>query len=220
MKVVIFDMDGLMFDTEKVFIKAWDYAGEKLGIGKAGYMTLRTLGMSIVMSKSIWIEEFGDKYNEILLRQYTKEFLKDYYSKNIVPVKEGLFELLEYLKSKNVKLAVASSSPQWEVNKHLSDVNIQNYFTAIICGDMVKNSKPDPMIYSNTIKILGKKPEDCYALEDSKNGVLSAVAAGCKTIMIPDLWEPNNEILEIIDSKFCNLKGVINYFKDNNVFKN
>ena len=73
---VIFDMDGLMFDTEKVFIKAWDYAGEKIGIGKAGYMVYKTLGMSIVASYEIWNEEFGDRYNQEELRKYTKEFLK------------------------------------------------------------------------------------------------------------------------------------------------
>ena len=64
MKTVIFDMDGLMFDTESVFVKAWDYAGEKMGIGKAGYMTMKTLGASIAMSKDIWITEFGEDYNE------------------------------------------------------------------------------------------------------------------------------------------------------------
>lgn len=76
---VIFDMDGLMFDTEKVFIKAWDYAGERIGIGKAGYMVYKTLGMSIVASYEIWNEEFGDRYNQEELRKYTKEFLKNYY---------------------------------------------------------------------------------------------------------------------------------------------
>ena len=96
---VIFDMDGLMFDTEKVFIKAWDYAGEKIGIGKAGYMVYKTLGMSIVASYEIWNEEFGDRYNQEELRKYTKEFLKNYYENNKVPVKQGLYVLLEYLKN-------------------------------------------------------------------------------------------------------------------------
>lgn len=64
MRAVIFDMDGLMFDTERVFVEAWDYAGEKIGVGKAGYMTLKTLGMSIAMSREVWLEEFGEKYNE------------------------------------------------------------------------------------------------------------------------------------------------------------
>lgn len=85
---VIFDMDGLMFDTEKVFIKAWDYAGERIGIGKAGYMVYKTLGMSIVASYEIWNEEFGDRYNQEELRKYTKEFLKNYYENNKVPLKQ------------------------------------------------------------------------------------------------------------------------------------
>ena len=88
---VIFDMDGLMFDTEKVFIKAWDYAGEKIGIGKAGYMVYKTLGMSIVASYEIWNEEFGDRYNQEELRKYTKEFLKNYYEARIVCL-VGVFE--------------------------------------------------------------------------------------------------------------------------------
>ena len=121
---VIFDMDGLMFDTEKVFIKAWDYAGERIGIGKAGYMVYKTLGMSIVASYEIWNEEFGDRYNQEELRKYTKEFLKNYYENNKVPVKQGLYVLLEYLKEANAKLAVASSSPRWEVEKHLNDAGI------------------------------------------------------------------------------------------------
>lgn len=95
---VIFDMDGLMFDTESVFVKAWDYAGEQMEIGKTGYMTLKTLGMNIAASKEIWISEFGERYNEQELRKYTKQFLTDYYAKNRVPVKKGLYVLLAYLK--------------------------------------------------------------------------------------------------------------------------
>lgn len=105
---IIFDMDGLMFDTEKVFIMAWDYAGEKIGIGKAGYMVYKTLGMNIVSSYNVWKEEFGDRYNQEELRKYTKEFLQKYYSENTVPVKKGLYNLLNYLKENSCKMAVAS----------------------------------------------------------------------------------------------------------------
>ena len=183
---VIFDMDGLMFDTEKVFIKAWDYAGERIGIGKAGYMVYKTLGMSIVASYEIWNEEFGDRYNQEELRKYTKEFLKNYYENNKVPLKQGLYVLLEYLKNANAKLAVASSSPRWEVEKHLNDAGIIDCFSAII-------------------------------LEDSKNGLLSAYRAGCKSIMVPDLWQPDEEILQIIKGKYSDLEQVKKAFESGEI---
>jgi len=205
---VIFDMDGLMFDTEKVFIDAWDYAGEKIGIGKAGYMVFKTLGMNIVMSREIWKEEFGDRYDQEELRKYTKEFLSQYYEENKVPVKPGLYVLLEYLKNENAKLAVASSSPKWEVEKHLKDAGIRDYFSVIVCGDMVKKSKPEPEIYLKACDMLEVKPEDCFALEDSKNGLLSAYRAGCKPIMVPDLWQPDEEILQVIKAKYSDLEQV------------
>ncbi len=205
---VIFDMDGLMFDTERVFIKAWDYAGEKIGIGKAGYMVYKTLGMSIVASYNIWKEEFGDSYNQEELRKYTKEFLQKYYAENKAPVKKGLYNLLDYLKQINCKMAVASSSPRWEVEKHLKDANIYDYFQGVVCGDMIQNSKPDPEIYLRACELLKANPAECYALEDSKNGLLSAYRAGCKPIMIPDLWQPDDETLNIIFAKYSDLDEV------------
>ncbi|MDE7268644.1 MAG: HAD family phosphatase [Lachnospiraceae bacterium] len=205
---VIFDMDGLMFDTESVFVKAWDYAGEQMGIGKTGYMTLKTLGMNIAASKEIWISEFGERYNEQELRKYTKQFLTDYYAKNKVPVKKGLYVLLSYLKENGVKMAVASSSPKWEVEKHLRDADVYEYFMGIVCGDMIERSKPHPEIYLKACALLGSAPGDTYALEDSKNGLLSAYKAGCKPVMIPDLWQPDEEVLQIIIGKFDDLEQV------------
>lgn len=210
---VIFDMDGLMFDTEKVFIKAWDYAGEKIGIGKAGYMVNKTLGMNIVAAYEVWKEEFGEHYNQEELRKHTKAFLKKYYEENKVPVKPGLYVLLEYLKNANSKLAVASSSPRWEVEKHLADAGVIDYFSVIVCGDMVKKSKPAPDIYIKACEMLDVKPEECIALEDSKNGLLSAYKAGCKPVMVPDLWQPDEEILQIIKGKYSDLEQVKKAFE-------
>ena len=110
MKAVVFDMDGLMFDTERLAILAWDYAGEKMGIGKAGYMVYKTLGVNVAASNEIWRSEFGAKYNEEELWNYTREFNNDFYANNKVPVKKGLYVLLDYLKNNGYKLAVASST--------------------------------------------------------------------------------------------------------------
>ncbi|MEE0958671.1 MAG: HAD family phosphatase [Lachnospiraceae bacterium] len=205
---IIFDMDGLMFDTERVFIMAWDYAGEKIGIGKAGYMVYKTLGMNIASSYKVWKEEFGDGYNQEELRKYTKEFLTNYYNENKVPVKKGLYNLLDFLQKNDCKMAVASSSPRWEVEKHLKDAGIYEYFKGIICGDMVENSKPDPEIYLKACALLEANPSECYALEDSKNGLLAAHRAGCRPIMVPDLWQPDEDILKIIDGKYEDLDEV------------
>lgn len=203
---IIFDMDGLMFDTEKVVIKAWDYAGEKIGVGKAGFMVYKTLGMNRAASNNVWKEEFGDRYSEEGLRKYTKEFLKKYYDENTVPVKKGLYVLLDFLKSKQCKMAVASSSARHEVEKYLKDTGVKDYFLDIVCGDMIENSKPEPDIYLKACELIGAEPENCYALEDSKNGLLSAYRAGCKPIMIPDLWQPDEEIMKIIVARYDDLE--------------
>jgi HAD superfamily hydrolase (TIGR01509 family) len=194
MKAVVFDMDGLMFDTERVAILAWDYAGEKMGIGKAGYMVYKTLGVNVTASNQIWRDEFGGKYNEEELWKYTREFNNDFYSKNKVPVKKGLYVLLDYLRNNDYKLAVASSTSKRGVERNLKDAGVLEYFDAVICGDMVEKSKPEPEIYLKACGALGADPSEAIALEDSRNGLLSAHRAGMKVIMVPDLWEADEEV--------------------------
>lgn len=203
-------MDGLMFDTERVFIEAFDYAGEKCGVGKAGFMNQKTLGMSIRESRPLWVQEFGGAYNENEFRRYTKEFLQNYYGRNRVPIKKGLINLLDFLNSLGCKTAVASSSPHWEIVSHLKDagIGIYNSFQVIVGGDMVSRTKPDPELYLTACEKLGEAPENCIALEDSKNGLFSAYKAGCKPVMVPDLWQPDPETERILYQKFADLDEV------------
>ena len=126
---------------------------------------------------------------------------------------------MEYLKNANAKLAVASSSPRWEVEKHLNDAGIIDCFSAIICGDMVEKSKPAPDIYIKACEMLNENPEECIALEDSKNGLLSAYRAGCKPIMVPDLWQPDEEILQIIKGKYSDLEQVKKAFESGEILR-
>ena len=208
MRAFIFDMDGLMFDTERVFVAAWDYAGEQLGLGKTGYMVMKTMGCNTEGCNRIWRETFGDDLDLNALWAHTRDFLEDYYSRYAVSAKKGLYELLTYLKRKGYKLAVASSTRRDKVEQHLQRANVRQYFDVVIGGDMVENSKPAPDIYLKAAAALGEKPESCYALEDSRNGLLSAHAAGCKAIHVPDLWQPDDEVKTFILGPFEDLLAV------------
>ena len=157
MNAVIFDMDGLMFDTERVFVEAWDYAGEMTGIGKAGFMVLKTLGLNVAAAQGVWYEEFGERYDAEAIRKYSREFIGSYYAKNKVPVKKGLYPLLNWLKERGCKMAVASSSPSREVEHHLRDAGVEEYFSAIIGGEMVTKSKPEPEIYIKACELLNEE---------------------------------------------------------------
>ncbi len=208
MKAFIFDMDGLMFDTERVFIGAWDYAGEKMGLGKAGHMVMRTLGMNTPACNQAWREEFGEDVDIDALWGYSREYLEAYYSKYAVSAKPGLYDLLTYLKRQGCRLAVASSTKRAKVEKNLVDADVRHYFDVVIAGDMVERSKPEPDIYLRAAAELGVEPADCIALEDSRNGLLSAHAAGMRVIMVPDLWQPDDMVKEFILGPFESLLNV------------
>lgn len=213
MEAVIFDMDGLMFDTERIFIEAWDYAGEKIGIGKVGYMNLKTLGLNKKEADAVCRQEFGENCDLEELRRYSKEFISNYYKNNKVPVKKGLYHLLDYLKERKFHLAVASSSPRWEVERHLKDAGVFEYFEAVVCGDMIEKSKPAPDIYFAVCENLALSPSVCYAIEDSKNGLLSAYRAGCVPLMVPDLWQPDEEVRQFVAGIFEDLEKVKDYLE-------
>lgn len=208
MRAVIFDMDGLMFDTERILMEAWDYAGEKIGIGKAGFMAIKTLGMNLARSKKVWDEEFGDTYDLEALTKATLEYYKGFYADHQVPVKKGLYILLEYLKSAGFVMAVASSSPKELVYHNLNSAGVEKYFSAIVHADMVEKSKPEPDIYLKASELLGIPAEECYALEDAKSGLLAAYRAGCEVIMVPDLWQADEVTEAILTAKLNDLEEV------------
>ena len=213
-KAVIFDMDGTMFDTERVFILAWDYAGEKTGIGKAGHMVMKTHGASIRDSRDIWQREYGNRFHEDEIRKYSKDFITEYYLHHETPIKTGLFELIEYLKNKRIMLGISTSSPRYEVDIHLRSAGLTDCFHAITDRDMVENQKPAPDSFTKTCELLGANPVNCFALEDSKNGILSACSAGCKAIMIPDLWQPDDDTKKLLYAQCDTLHDVIRVIEE------
>lgn len=211
-EAVIFDMDGLMIDTERLYFQAWDYAGEKIGIGKAGDMNWKCLGVTDEAAEKIWKQTYGEDFDFPRFLSYAREFFADYFTHHPVPAKKGLRELLEYLKQANIPMAVASSSAEQLVLSHLDSIGVRDFFSVIVCGDMVEHSKPEPDIYLKAASLLHKDPAVCAALEDSRNGLWSAHRAGCQPVMVPDLWQPDEETSAILANKADCLSDLIPWF--------
>jgi HAD superfamily hydrolase (TIGR01509 family) len=205
---VVFDMDGLMFDTERVFVQAWDAVGERMGVGKAGDMVLKTIGMSTQSAYGLWTARFGEDFDMDALRAHTRAFLRAYYQTHDTPLKPGLFEALDALKARGLALAVASSTKRAEALGHLDGAGVTGYFDALIFGDMVERTKPDPEPYRRACQALGLGPEVCLALEDSPSGIRSAHAAGLRVAMIPDLYPPDADILSRLCARLDSLAEV------------
>lgn len=215
-KAVIFDMDGVLFDTERICRLAWDYAGEQMEIGKAGYMIIKTLGMNAQTAIQILKNEFGDDFDAEKFKQTAKDFSYNYFDTNGMPMKKGVKNILNYFKNNNYKIALASSTSTSSVIHHLDNAKIKHYFDVIVCGDMIEKSKPEPDIYLKATELLNISPAECYAIEDSKNGLKSAHGAGCKTIMVPDLWNGDDETDGFIFAKCTDLYDVIEIIKQQN----
>lgn len=211
LSAVIFDMDGLMFDTEDIIRRAWDVVGPQMGFGKMGHHIFNTLGMNAAKRRQYFadacgkdfpFDEFTKKY-----RAQCEQFMAEYG----VPVKDGLLELLDYLKGTGVKLAVATGSSEFFAKEKLSGAGCLSYFEGILCGNMIERSKPDPEIYIKTCNMLDVPCEEALALEDSPYGLQAAVAAGMYTIMVPDLIKDAGEIEQKITAKLPSLHAVQEY---------
>ena len=205
---VVFDMDGLMFDSHQIFIDAWNYAGEKVGAGKLGYLVKKALGYDFEKKKSIWIKEFEtpSKFDEAY--KHFERFMFDHFDNKEATPRKGLYTLLDFLKKRGAKIAVASNSPKYIVEKNIKSAKISDYFDAIVCVDMVKNPKPDPELYFKACEFIDSDPKNTFALEDSKTGIIAAYSAGCKPIMVPHLCQPDGETLNMIVAKYDDLEQV------------
>ena len=212
---VIFDMDGLMFDTEDMIRRTWDVVGPRMGYGKMGHHIFNTLGMNAAKRRSYFAGALGEDfpYDEFTV-QYRKE-CEDYLDEYGVPIKEGLFELLDYLKANDIPMAVATGSSEFFAKEKLTKAGCIDYFQTIICGNMITHSKPDPEIYQKTCAEIGVACEESLALEDSPYGLLAAVAAGMYAIMVPDLIKDAGEVERKITAKLSSLPEVLTYIKEN-----
>lgn len=194
---VIFDMDGLMFDTERIYADMERRIAREWGLEGIEEIISESYGVNTNLIRKMYYKKYGDDFDYQGFLELTIKYVYEYYETHEIPVKPGLYETLDLLDELGCSKAVATST----FNKHaislLKAADVHDRFDVIVTGDMVEKSKPAPDIFLRASKLLETAPVDCVVLEDSFNGIRGAHAAGMIPIMIPDIKKPTPEIKQL-----------------------
>lgn len=213
-KAVIFDMDGLMFDTERIAAMGWRHAGEKLGFEITEQELCQLRGRNVIAGRKLFHMWYGDRVTYDEGRSLRAAYVKQYIEKHGTPVKDGLEDLFAYLTSHGYQKAIATSSSRETAERYFQYAGLAFDFEQSVCGTEVAVSKPAPDIFRKAAEKLNLKPEQCLVLEDSYNGVRAGAAAGCQVVMIPDIQEPDEEIRKLCRKVCRNLREVIPFLEN------
>lgn len=206
---VIFDQDGLMFDTERISAESWRLAGEETGVVLKEEFLCTIRGMNRADAAARFHEVFEDKIDFEALRDRKNQYFRQILKERGVPVKPGLRELLAYLKAHDYKMILATASTKEYSMGNLKETGIDSYFSRIVSGDMVAHSKPDPEVFLRAAEALEEEPRHCMVLEDSLNGVEAGLKGGFVTVMVPDLTQPDEALRSRVAAVCGSLREVI-----------
>ena len=211
---VIFDMDGVIFDSEKCCLHCWTEIAKRYNLPNIKDVFYKCIGTNKVQSEMIVEEAYSEQYGAGIAKKLMGEsslLFHELYDNGNLDLKPGVVEILEYLKQNGIKMAVASSTRKAVVETELSDAGLLGYFDKIIGGDAVRISKPNPEIYLLACRTLEVEPENTFAIEDSFNGIRAAHAAGMRPIMVPDMIPPDEEMKQISEVICKDLYEVISF---------
>ena len=213
-RLVIFDMDGLMFDTERIAVDSWRHAGDQLGFAISPEMIIETIGLNRKDTKAMLLRHLTDGFPYEEARRHRIRYAEETIAINGVPVKEGLFELLDDLDAAGILKAVGTSTERARAQNLLELAGIRDRFDVIVCGDDVERGKPWPDIFLAAAAKLGCDPAACMVLEDSESGLTAAHRAGMLPVLIPDLKAPSREALSLAFQVFSSLTEFRRYLSD------
>ena len=198
-KAVLFDMDGILFDTEIVMKEGWQKAARELNFTLTEEHLSQMRGSALPRSRKLFEEWFHGQVTYDEGRAIRTAYLNDYIRRNGVPEKPGLHEFLSWLKEHSIKVAVATSTTRRVAEDYWKQSGIDQYINASVCGDEVINSKPDSEIFLKAASLLKVPIAACIVAEDSINGLKAARAAGAISCMIPDLTPYTKELFPFCD---------------------
>ena len=211
MKLIIFDMDGVIFDSEQAVFDGWKELSIKYGFENLEIPYKKCIGVNAVKAREIFLDYYGEDFP---YDEYCAEQSRNYHAKydgGRLPLKPGIKELLKALRAKDYKIAVASSTRVGLVKQQIEDAGLAEFFDVYVGGDMVERSKPNPDIFVEAANRLsdGTDNKDIFVIEDSYNGIRAAHAAGMRPVMVPDMVEPNDEMREKAEFIKDSLEDVI-----------
>ena len=214
-ELFLFDMDGLLFDTETIYVEYGREVAKKMGYVITKEIVEKTTGVVNDKARILFKEALGEDfpYDEVMrtVRSHIFELAK----KSEVPLKPGALELLEFLKENKKQMILATSSDLYMAKALIEGKDLTKYFSHFVTAEDVVHGKPDPEVFLIGAKKAGVAPKKTAVFEDSFNGIRAAHAAGTFPIMVPDKLKPTEEIEKLVYKKFNSLVEVLDYFKGN-----
>lgn len=211
-KAVIFDMDGVIYDTEKVYLDGWMKVFKEYGYEMKKEYYISVMGTGRKNVKKVFLELYGkDLPIEEMYKKKDEELFRVVENQGI-PLKENALELLDFLKENKVKIALGTSAKRERLEKQLKE-DVRKRFDVVVCGDDVEKSKPNPDIFLKAAEKLNVKPNECIVIEDSTSGIKASYNAGMMGIHVEDLKPVDDEILKYAYKNFKSLNDVKNYLQ-------
>ena len=205
LKAVIFDVDGTLLDTERIYMQAWKEAAAEQGYVMPDELLRKTRAVDAKVAAQIFEEEIGNGFSYQKTRPIRVRIAEEIIERESPILKPGVLELLSFLREKGIRLSVASSTKTKTTKEHLQINGIADWFEVIVGGDMITKGKPNPDIFLKAAELLGEAPENCIVVEDSPAGIRAGSAAGMKTVLVPDQAAITQEIMDLADVQMKSL---------------
>lgn len=211
-QAVLFDMDGTITDTERIYQDYWYSCAQDLGFcefTRQDCLDLRSLNNAD--AEKMLLTRYEGRVDYHLLHNAVSKCVQEHLETHPIPVKPGVSEVLNHLHNAHIPAAIVTAGRLEPAKARLAKAGLLDLFDDVISAHDVPHGKPYPDPYLHACKALGVLPENAIAVEDSPNGVRSAAAAGCNVIMVPDLTEPDDELSKLLLARVDDLAGVIPY---------
>lgn len=195
---VIFDMDGVLIDTEKHYNEAWCQAATEAGFPFTREHALLLRSCEAKEGEKLMQGIFGPSFDYYAIRERRRELVRERLAQYGLEKKPGVEETLRFLRAKGIKTAVATATALDITKSHLTTIGVCDLFDSIVSAKNVAHGKPEPDVYLYACEQIGERPQDCMAVEDSPNGIMAAYRAGLRTVMVPDLTQPDEELTKYL----------------------